>query len=492
MYQVYCNGDLLYSPDVDGYDIFSAKLELEVGKTGAFEFTIYPNHPIYSKINIMLSMIDVFRKNVNIFSGRVYGIEYGFHNEKKVSCEGDLSFFLDSLIEANAYYGSFHDYLRNIVSIHNNQVDDAKKFSVGNITVPDFEGFEVVANDYRTIFDDLNESMVQKSGGYLQTRNVNGVRYLDLLAYGSGAIANQQITLGTNIVSIQRDTDGSGVFSSIIPLGAEVDGKRVDIAPVNDWKLYVSNSNAVAKYGLIHKVVVFEGITDSKKLKTAAEEYLAEYSDEITNMEISVVDLSPANPSLDSFKPGQMVNVYSESHFSVNPSSYFVKKVHIGITNPADTKITVGRIQKGITDSVGGSSSHVQAVADPKPVIDNGGNILWSGVFYMQASQRIELSEPVSKQKNGIVLVFSRYSDGVGQNYNYNHFFVHKAFVATHSGVGSQFLMSSDGLFGVVCSKYIYINDVALTGHANNTATGTANGITYNNSGFVLRYVIGV
>lgn len=362
MYQVYCNGDLLYSPDVDGYDIFSAKLELEVGKTGSFEFTIYPNHPFYSRINIMLSMIDVFRKNVNIFSGRVYGIEYGFHNEKRVSCEGDLSFFLDSLIEPNSYYGSFHYYLTQLVNIHNYQVDASKQFKVGNITVPEIAGFEINATDYRTIFDALQEEMVAVSGGYVQTRNVEGVRYIDFLAYGSGTKSKQSITLGKNLLGIQQDTDGSNVFSSIIPLGDEVEGKRVDIAMVNNYKLYVTSAEAIQKYGLIHKVVVFDGIKDATALKAAAEQYLADYSDEITNIEISVVDTSPIDASLDSFMPGQMVYVYSEAHFAVNPSSYWVKKVHVGITNPGDTKITVGRLQSGLTDSIGRKTSHTQAI----------------------------------------------------------------------------------------------------------------------------------
>ena len=46
--------------------------------------------------------------------------------------------------------------------------------------------------------------------------------------------------------------------------------------------------------------------------------------------------------------------------------------------------------------------------------------------------------------------------------------------------------------FGAIATKYLYVNDAYITGHADNNATGTANGITYNNAGFVLRYVIGV
>ncbi|WP_458398047.1 DUF859 family phage minor structural protein [Anaerotignum sp.] len=126
-------------------------------------------------------------------------------------------------------------------------------------------------------------------------------------------------------------------------------------------------------------------------------------------------------------------------------------------------------------------------------VHNGGGKVLWSGGLAMQDGQAITLAEPVSAQAAGIVLVFSRYSANTVQNYHYNHFFVHKAFVAAHPGVGSQFMLTTDGTFGVVASKYIYINDTAISGNANNVATGTGtSGITYNNAGFVLRYVIGV
>lgn len=125
-------------------------------------------------------------------------------------------------------------------------------------------------------------------------------------------------------------------------------------------------------------------------------------------------------------------------------------------------------------------------------ITKGGGKVLWTGVMYMQASHEIALTEAISEQANGIVLVFSRYSSSTAQNYNWNHFFVPKSFVALHDGTGSQFLLSSDGSFATLASKYLYISDKLIKGHANNTLTGTASGITFSNNSFVLRYVIGV
>ena len=127
--------------------------------------------------------------------------------------------------------------------------------------------------------------------------------------------------------------------------------------------------------------------------------------------------------------------------------------------------------------------------------IHKGGDarILWSGGMYMTAGHTATLSETVSSQPNGIVLIFSRYSGSTVQNYHYNHFFVHKAFVKNHSGVGSTFVMATGDPFEVMASKYLYIHNDKIVGNDTNNASGTGgSGIVYNNAGFVLRYVIGV
>ena len=57
----------------------------------------------------------------------------------------------------------------------------------------------------------------------------------------------------------------------------------------------------------------------------------------------------------------------------------------------------------------------------------------------------------------------------------------------------SSFMMTNDGLFGIMASKYLYIHDDKIGGNDVNNQSGTGtSGITYNNAGFVLRYVIGV
>ena len=118
-------------------------------------------------------------------------------------------------------------------------------------------------------------------------------------------------------------------------------------------------------------------------------------------------------------------------------------------------------------------------------------NILWSGAYYMNGNQTVTLSDQVSNQASGIVLVFSTYASGAAVDANFTEFFIPKAIVAQQPGGGHSFIMAKS-LFDAIATKYLYINDGSIAGHANNTLTGSANGITYANNAYVLRYVIGV
>ena len=137
-------------------------------------------------------------------------------------------------------------------------------------------------------------------------------------------------------------------------------------------------------------------------------------------------------------------------------------------------------------------SYYQSAWGDWHTVYNGGAKILWTGGYYMTETHKITFSELASIQPSGIVLVFSEYNDGAARNQTWSSHFVHKSLIAAHSGTGNVFWMStSNGAF--VATKYLYIRDDGITGHANNgiVITGTS-GVTLTNNRFVLRYVIGV
>ena len=109
-------------------------------------------------------------------------------------------------------------------------------------------------------------------------------------------------------------------------------------------------------------------------------------------------------------------------------------------------------------------------------------NILWDDYYHMTANHTAYLTQKVSEQTNGIVLVWCGYANGKPQDWNFIFTFIPKIFVALKPSGGIYCTMG--GTEGVVGMKYVYIYDDRIEGHAKN-----ADG---DNARFVLRYVIGV
>lgn len=149
------------------------------------------------------------------------------------------------------------------------------------------------------------------------------------------------------------------------------------------------------------------------------------------------------------------------------------------------TSTTYTAIGYAYTTSIARSSMHFYGV----------NNLLWSGGLFMHGTQTIELSESISSQPSGIVLVWSYYTTSA-QNYDWHYTYIPKSHVLNYGGSGTGIncgLWGANSTFNVVSSKYIYVTNTEITGHENNTASGTgSSGIKYDNSKFVLRYVFGV
>ena len=149
------------------------------------------------------------------------------------------------------------------------------------------------------------------------------------------------------------------------------------------------------------------------------------------------------------------------------------------------TSTTYTAIGYEYTTSIARSSMHFYGM----------NNLLWSGGLFMHGTQTIKLSESISSQPSGIVLVWSYYTTSA-QNYDWHYTYIPKSHVLSYGGTGSGIncgLWGANSTFNVVSSKYVYVTNTEITGHENNTASGTgSSGIKYDNSKFVLRYVFGI
>lgn len=120
--------------------------------------------------------------------------------------------------------------------------------------------------------------------------------------------------------------------------------------------------------------------------------------------------------------------------------------------------------------------------------------VLWTngtGAYYPIATHTLNLNEKISEQANGIVIIFSKYSSSTILDENFAVFFIPKQFV-TEFGGKFVILNMNTSIYSNITSKVLYISDTNIKGHANNSKTGTDNGVSYNNTAYVIRRVIGV
>lgn len=182
-------------------------------------------------------------------------------------------------------------------------------------------------------------------------------------------------------------------------------------------------------------------------------------------------------------------------HADDNPATYSETDLRDG---GAETYVSVYRItQEGLSltnvETLYKSVSGLEGMSSRIESLGADQAVLWSGEIWPTDGQTAKFSGRVSEQKNGIVLVWSRYVDGEGaKDDQFVCNFIPNKIVAQKEGKGHTFTLFANS-FSNVSAKYVYISDNRLTGHTNNTETGTgAIGLKYNNKYFCLRYVIGV
>lgn len=364
MYKVYCDGLLLYHSKLENLKLFDPTLELELNKTGSFSFGIYPEHPRYSQVKKLKSIITVFQDDFPLFRGRVLDDETGWHNEKNVFCEGDFAFLLDSVQRPFTFSGTAAEFLAYVLNLHNAQVDASKHFQAGNVTVGGAVSYD--ETEYLTSKETLEKALLEPFGGYLMTRFENGVAYLDYLA-DITLLAPQKIRFGKNLLDLKRIRKGADIATVIVPVGAMTKdkegndtGKRLTIESVNGGADYVQDADAIAQFGTIVKSVVFDEITDPAELKAAGQAQLADSVKLWETIELTAADLATVDKDFTPFHLGTQVDIESVPHGL--DTRMIVSKLTIKLLDPGANSLTLGKTVAAFSDAVSGISNSQQAI----------------------------------------------------------------------------------------------------------------------------------
>lgn len=223
MYRVLCDELPIYDLRDENLVLIDPKLDLEVNKAGSFSFKMPPRHPQYELPQKMLSCIQVFQDDEEVFNGRITECKIDFYNRKHFTCEGQLAYLNDSIQRPAEYHDmTVRGYLESLIASHNKQVKKDRQFKVGIVTVTDNNDSLYRYTNYNSTMKEIKEDLVDDLGGYLRVRNVNGTAYLDYISDYDN-VSTQSIEFGENLLDFSRNTDVSDIATVFIPLGAKLE-----------------------------------------------------------------------------------------------------------------------------------------------------------------------------------------------------------------------------------------------------------------------------
>ena len=109
------------------------------------------------------------------------------------------------------------------------------------------------------------------------------------------------------------------------------------------------------------------------------------------------------------------------------------------------------------------------------PFAMGGLEVLWTGAKYMQNGQTVQPSKKLSQCAKGWILVWSDYDPDTNTSYDVNfvYTFIPKWHAYNFPGDGIFFTIQANVGRDALTSKYLYVDDINITGHAeNNDPTG--------------------
>ena len=320
----------------DGVTIFSdtdedARLRLitnpqasaEIGRSGGLTFTMLPTHPSYNSIHKFKTRIEAYMGTRLIFQGRIIEDEQDIYNTKSITCEGALSYLLDSVQAPRPGNISVRHFLTSCLAEHNQQVEEEKRFFIGEVTV--LESEETInrnISQYTTTKSAIEEFLTNIYGGYIVVRRgETGLNYVDYLKEYPTTESPQEVRLRNNIIDLKQKEVTANIFTKLIPVGkypndwvGEVPNNRImTIGSVNSGVDHIVHSAGLLKYGSIVRVENFDNPKSPTELLAAGNAFMSRYMDpKPTSLTIKAVDLHLTNIDIEQFILGNKYNIISE------------------------------------------------------------------------------------------------------------------------------------------------------------------------------------
>jgi len=363
-------GTTIHTPNNSETKVSSGTINKEINMIDSFNFSILPNNPAYGQIKPYKTLVSVYNTKTREydFEGRVYQPSESMGSDGDISygytAEGELAYLHDSVQRHVEFRGTPTELFTTLLNYHNTQVEEYKRFEVGTVTVTDPNNYiYLYLTAEENTWEAVNRALIDKLGGELLIRKVNGVRYLDYVER-IGIDSNVPIQLSKNLVSVSRDIDPSSIITRLTPLGTRLESEeeneneestqtvsepRLTVEEVNNSIPYLDRPDLIEAFGIQGGSEVWDDVTTADMLKTRGQQFLDNQKLVLYQYTIDVLDLFLIGLDPTGFHTGN-------SHLLINPvmnilgEQLRIIKQSIDINNPQNGSLTVGDKFKTATD----------------------------------------------------------------------------------------------------------------------------------------------
>lgn len=375
MYKIYADDLCIYddrSPN-QALKLASPKLTLSDSSAGSLTMTVPVTNIGYDAIQRGTTAVTVFKRDREIWSGRVLSEKVDFWKNRVLTCEGELAYLNDTIQPPAEYHGlTVRGFLETLISVHNSKVEADKQFVVGIVTAVDANDSLYRYTNYETTLACINDKLLGRLGGHLRVRKADGVRYIDYLAEYPRT-SDQIIEFGKNLLDFTKNFTLKDFVTCLIPRGKQLDESPIEaltayttVASVNDGSIYVESPEAIAEYGRIEAVMDWSDVETPAALLSKARAYLADVQFDNMVLEVSAVDYNLLDISSDDIQLLDEILVRSRSH---GLERFFpVTKLTLNLDNPKADKIVLGsNVQQSLTGSSNKTNSDIMAKIESIP-----------------------------------------------------------------------------------------------------------------------------
>lgn len=346
MVQIFADGRLIYDTRASR-ELLGLQCTNALNKGGTATIQVPPGHPIYDSFVSYKTLVEIYRDGVLRFRGRALYPSDDFLLCRTITCEGERCFFRDAVNRPYSYQGTPADVFAEIIGAYNAEVEAFKQFAVGNVSVTeDIELESAEAEKFSATIDKL----VAKYGGQIVfTSNAEGQRFVNWYA-SLGYRSNQVIEFGENLLDFNRTTANTELATVIVPYGAQdaTTKERLTIRDVNGGLDFIQDDEAVQIRGRICEVVVWDDVTDPAVLLAKAQQYLATSKNLIVSLDLTAVDLSMIDKTVDSFQVGDHITVRSKPH-GEDGETYQLTEQSLDLLRPESDRIRLGKTVASLT-----------------------------------------------------------------------------------------------------------------------------------------------